>query len=136
MRAMGELTFVVTKIWRALGDNWELLRGGKVLCEGHTRLSPGDHIQVCFRGVGGGGDNELEQGGAQWGGPNCEEGMGQTVKRMLSMNRLQAQRLRILATSRSGLRKEVGDLKTGKGKEQQSEAKEEAIPPLAVANLE
>ena len=52
------------------------------------------------------------------------------------MMRLQGGQLQILAASTSGSRKEVEDLKSGKGKEQQREEKEEAIPPLSLASVE
>ena len=41
------------------------------------------------------------------------------------MMRLQGEQLQILAASTSGLRREVEDLKSGKGKEQQREEKED-----------
>ena len=50
--------------------------------------------------------------------------------------RLQGEMPHILATSTSGLRKEVEAMKSGKRKEQQCEEKEEAIPPLSMPNVE
>ena len=41
--------------------------------------------------------------------------------------RLQEEQLQILGKSTSGLRKEVEDLKSGKGKEQERENKEDTI---------
>ena len=52
------------------------------------------------------------------------------------MMRLHWEQLQILASSTNGLRKAVEDLKSGKGKELQTEENEEAIPPLSVASVE
>ena len=136
MRDRGDLKVKVMEIWGARGDIWWLLRGGRALTEGQDALSPGDHIQVRFRGVGGGGGNEVEQAGASGGTPGGEGGPIQTFERMMEMMRLQGEQLQLLAASTSGLRKEVEELKSGKGKEQQREEKEEAIPPLLVAQVE
>ena len=57
---MADVKIAVMEIWGAPGDKWWLLTGGRALSEGQDRLCPGDHIHVCFRGVGGGGDNEVE----------------------------------------------------------------------------
>ena len=122
-----------------LGGTWGqlvLLRGGRVLGEGQAGLSPGDHTQVRFRGVGGGGDNGIEQAGAQGGAPSNEGGTSQTLERIMEMMRLQGEQLQIVAASTRGLQKEVEGLKSGNGKEQQCEEKGEAFPPLLVANVE
>ena len=71
---MGDLKLAVMEIWAAPGDRWWLLRGGRALSEGQAGLCPGDHIQVRFHRVGGGGDNEAEQAGAPGGTPGVRGG--------------------------------------------------------------
>ena len=93
-------------------------------------LYEGDHIQVRFRRVGGGGEGEAG------GPPGGEAGTGQALEKMMEMMRLQGEQLQLLAASTSGLRKEVEELKSGKGKEKQREEKEEPIAPISVANVE
>ena len=99
---------------------WWLVRGGRVLCDETEALYVGDHIQVRFREVGGGGDGEA----------------GQPLEKMMEMMRLQREPLQLLAASTSGLQKEVEELKSGKGRDKQQEEKEEPIPPISVANVE
>ena len=53
----------------------------------------------------------------------------------LSLSEQQWQ-LQILAANMSSLRKQVEDLRSGKGKEKHSEEKEEATPPLWLASVE
>ena len=96
----------------------------------------GDHIQVRFRGVGGGGEGEAGQARAQGGPPGGEGWTGQALEKMMETMRLQGEQLQLLAASTSGLRKEVEELKSGKGREKQQEEKEEPIPPISVANVE
>ena len=121
VRGVGDLNIAVMEISGAPGDKWWLLRGGRALNEGQDGLCQGDHIQVRFHGVGGGGNNEVEQAGATGGTPGGEGGASQTLERMMKMMKLQGEQLQSLAASTSGLRKEVEDLKSGKGKEQQRE---------------
>ena len=78
----------------------------------------------------------MEHAAASGGMPGGEGGASQTLERMNEMMRLQREQLQLVAASTSGLRKGVEDLKSGKGKEQQREEKEEAIPPLSVAQVE
>ena len=78
---------------------------------------------ICdFHYLGGGGVMRLLWGtggeGAQAGGHIGEGGAGQTLERMMEMMRLQGEQLQIVAPSSSDLRKEVEDLKSGKGKVQ------------------
>ena len=101
---MGDLKIAVMEIWGAPGDKWWLLRAGRALSEGQAGSCPEDHIHVRFRGVGGGGDNEVEQDGATGGTPGGDGGMSQTLERMMEMMRLQGEQLQIVAASTSGLR--------------------------------
>ena len=52
----------------------------------------------------------------------------------MEMMRLQGEQLQLLAASTSGLRKEVEELKSSKGKEKEEE-REEPIPPITAANV-
>ena len=52
---MGELQRAVHSVWGAPAGEWWLVRGGKVLRDMEEDLLEDDHIQVRFRGVGGGG---------------------------------------------------------------------------------
>ena len=99
-----------------------------MLCDEKEELHTGDHIQVRFRGDGGGGEGEAGQAGASWGPQEGEVGMGQTLAKKMEMMRLQGEVLQLLAASTSGMRKESEELKSGKGKEKQKEEKEEPIP--------
>ena len=108
--------------------------GGRVLrCEEESLIED-DHIQVRFRGVGGGGEGEEGQAGVQ-GGPLGGDSGALALEKMMEMMRLQGEQLQLLAAGTNGLQKEVEELKSGKGKEKQQEEKEEPIPPISVANL-
>ena len=133
---MEDLHRAVREAWGAPMGAWWLVRGGRVLCEEKEELYIGDHIQVRFRGVGGGGEGEAGQAGASGGTQGGEGGTRQTLEKMMEMMRLQGEQLQLLAASTSGLRKEVEELKSGKGKEKQHEEKEKPIPPILVANVE
>ena len=52
----------------------------------------------------------------------------------MEMMRLPGEQLQLLAASTSGLRKEVEELKSSKGKEKEEE-REEPIPPITAANV-
>ena len=57
------------------------------------------------------------------------------LEKMMEMMRLQGEQLQLLAASTSGLRKEVEELKSSKGKGKEEEEKEEPIPPITAANV-
>ena len=56
------------------------------------------------------------------------------LEKMMEMMWLQGEQLQLLAASTSGLRKEVEELKSSKGKEKEEE-REEPIPPITAANV-
>ena len=99
-------------------------------------LYEGDHIEVRFRGVARGGQGEAGQAGAQGEPLGGEDGTGQVLEKIMDMMRLQGEQLQLLATSTNSPRKQVEELKSGKGKKKQQEEKEEPIPPISLANVE
>ena len=96
---MGDLKIAVMEISGAP------VRAVRALNEGQDGLCPGDHIHVRFRGVGGGGDNEVEHARAIGGTPGSEGGTSQALERMMEMMRLHGVQLRILAAGTSGLKR-------------------------------
>ena len=60
---------------------WWLVRGGRVLRDEAETLYEGDHIQVRFRGVGGGGEGEAGQARAQGGPTGGRVGRGRHWRR-------------------------------------------------------
>ena len=60
---MEGLQRAVQEVWGAPMGTWWLVRGGRVLRDEEETLYEGDHIQVRFRGVGGGGEGEAGQAG-------------------------------------------------------------------------
>ena len=82
----------------------------------------------------GGGGGEEGQARAQ-GGPLGGDNGAMALEKMMEMMRLQGEQLQLLAASTSGLRKEVEELKSSKGKGKEEEEKEEPIPPITAANV-
>ena len=109
-----------------------MVRGGRVLQDMGEDLFEDDHIEVRFRGVGGGEGKEGQD--KEQGGPLGGDNGALALEKMMEMMRLQGEQLQLLAASTSGLRKEVEELKRSKGKEKEEE-KEEPIPPVTAANV-
>ena len=111
-------------------EGWEGVGGADLVWAKLTMF------MCIFEASGEGGDDQAAQGGAQGGGQSGEGGAGQALERMMEMMRLKGEPLQLPPASTSGLRKEVEDLRSGKGQEQQHEEKEETIPLLSLASVE
>ena len=97
---MDRLQRAVHTVWGAPVGTWWLVRGGKVLRGEEEKLYEDDHIQVRFRGVGGGGEGEEGQAGPHEGPLGGDSG-ALALEKMMEMMRLQGEQLQPLAASTS-----------------------------------
>ena len=133
VEGMDGLKQAVGRVWGAPAGDWWMVRGGRVLRDMEEDLFEDDHIQVRFRGSGGGGEGKEGQDKEQ-GGPLGGDNGALALEKMMERMRLQGEQLQLLAASTSGLRKEVEEFKSSKGKEKEEE-REEPIPPITAANV-
>ena len=118
----------VRSIWGAPAGEWWLVRGGEgVTGHGGGPVRGRPHRGPFPRSWRGGGGEE-RQARAQGGALGGDNG-ALALDKMMEMMRVQGEQLQLLAASTSGLRKEVEELKSSKGKEKEEEEKEEPIPP-------